>query len=462
MDKPYLKLKGPIKIGTEYLLVICEKDHAAFYPISHFSPQIQEAFKDKQIGTTLKYKAIRNPNPSNVELDEGGISNVPQQMEHTEVKKNPVIDSAIAPVTRGAADRVSTNYRLTGFAVHGNIIKANLIRNDDKKVKPVGQLGIADQLMGARIGAEFECKSNQYGPQVGDLIKYAPDVRPGIGPTQDVNLNPYNFTHWHGTLPWEGQDFKKATHSLEWSGRNSGAIKVTLTAETPIFIPSAAEPQKFFNCWDGESERFAIPGSSIKGPVRSLFEVLTNSRCGISNMETLQWHPLYRRRASMFFKVDSMPTESAPGKVTKCRFAFCRWDPDQHRFIIIRVNGLNNPVTQQEINDGRATIIKWRANLYWVDSKKYQHNEGKSHIAYIETRGTFNFSWVDYRRYQSMKIHPHFEKHAENVRMMNTGRTGYVNDDPPEFDSCKDDLFKIAAFVDEPEFAFFPQHHHCG
>ncbi|GHS92429.1 hypothetical protein AGMMS50276_00290 [Synergistales bacterium] len=117
-------------------------------------------------------------------------------------------------------------------------------------------------------------------------------------------VNPYNFVSLGdkcsrpekgAPMPWETDDKKL-----------SGVIECTLETLTPLFIPrGASENDREFFSYDYTSAdpKPIIPGSSIRGLIRSVFEALTNSCLSTVDEETI----LYKRtnepkKAGLIFK----------------------------------------------------------------------------------------------------------------------------------------------------------------
>jgi len=95
-------------------------------------------------------------------------------------------------------------------------------------------------------------------------------------------MNPYDFVR----IDWQTPPVRKAPrwhHRLTGNGKEklySGALEIDIYAETPIFIgdPRSVSPdpkRPALSLKDGRGE-YAIPGSSLKGLVRNVFETLGN------------------------------------------------------------------------------------------------------------------------------------------------------------------------------------------
>lgn len=306
------------------------------------------------------------------------------------------------------------------------------------RTQQVANLGLSDQALGARKGARFQKPDDAWAltQLAADVANGLPSDRPGVA------ANPYNFAAFEGDEPWMSEP-KGATHEREHPGRVSGHVDVTFTALTPVFVragtlvpdPKADKkgpvedrtPRPFWSCIDSEGKpRLGIPGASVKGAVSVLFEALTNSRCRVTDDENLGWPPLYRRRAKFLYHIDEMPTESKPGKVTKCQ-------PSLYR-------------DQQEIPNG-VDAHKYRANLFHVEPAEHTHK--KKWFSAQPTSSTFELAWEVVHRYQSMfekrggEYHPHLVAHPENA--VAPGIESWYKSKPDSIDSVVENLQKLEA-----------------
>jgi CRISPR-associated protein (TIGR03986 family) len=69
------------------------------------------------------------------------------------------------------------------------------------------------------------------------------------------------------------------SHDIPFSDGESGVIDITITAKSPIFIRDHKEKEEFCQ-YKGE---YYIPGSSVKGMIRNVLEILTFSRIQTDN-----------------------------------------------------------------------------------------------------------------------------------------------------------------------------------
>lgn len=121
----------------------------------------------------------------------------------------------------------------------------------------------------------------------------------------DINksfINPYNF------LPTAAS----VTRSTPESGTLSGKIRCRIVAVTPLAVPDAEKRKEdkdvkdhyiypFFSVYDG---KHIIPGSSLRGVVRSMFEAVTNSCYSVNNNNILSARHSHPRLPGILVKKD--------------------------------------------------------------------------------------------------------------------------------------------------------------
>lgn len=171
------------------------------------------------------------------------------------------------------------------------------------------KITVTDQSLGLAEG-------NQVGTDRSliPLVQFGPAVPELNGQAPDIDRNPYNFVEFAAATPWTDLN-AELTHAHSMEGRLSGILEYSMEALTPIFVPGGfpfgrtddkeqaererRQPRHFFriNNADGK-EHYAIPGSSIKGVLRSEIEALSNSRLGVLLDEEFFDKPTpYRRRS---------------------------------------------------------------------------------------------------------------------------------------------------------------------
>ena len=163
-----------------------------------------------------------------------------------------------------------------------------------------------DKALGLQAQNSFEV--GQQGYRIQSFGANVPDL---AGRTASVQDNPYNFVSFSGSAPWEDPG-PHADHSAWMPKSLSGEITIKATAKTPVFVPEGfpfspvddAEKEqlrgvarRFCRMPNSEGEtRYAIPGASLKGVLRSAVEALTNSRAGVLNRDSYDKRLPYRRR----------------------------------------------------------------------------------------------------------------------------------------------------------------------
>lgn len=95
----------------------------------------------------------------------------------------------------------------------------------------------------------------------------------------DRFVNPYTFVGLPTNVPRRkpyGHDVVRDSHGAVAEDLWYGTIDVTWTLETPLLLPKEAEREGWVQAAPGGRHEVRIPGSSIKGAVRSLHETLFN------------------------------------------------------------------------------------------------------------------------------------------------------------------------------------------
>jgi hypothetical protein len=206
-----------------------------------------------------------------------------------------------------------------------------------------------------------------------------------VGP---LERNPYNFAEWEDCpFPPLDNDRAAITHDQWHQERLSGLISVRLTARTPLFIPEGdvrknaerSVPLRFWHCRDASGrDCLAIPGSSVKGAMRTLFETWTNSRLTVVN-ESLYEQPVpYRRRtAQLWVVVDASPDGSR--RLRKCDVHFAApsgatWTLRSKQPAPPETPPPASAVRAPTTIDPKITgwqVVRYRGNLLWTPDHKH-------------------------------------------------------------------------------------------
>lgn len=91
---------------------------------------------------------------------------------------------------------------------------------------------------------------------------------------------PYNFVPLNKQVffpPWT----EDVNHDIPFEDGESGVIDITITAKSPIFIRDHEKPEEFCQ----HNGHYYIPGSSVKGMVRNVLEIMSFSKITIDEVK---------------------------------------------------------------------------------------------------------------------------------------------------------------------------------
>ena len=93
---------------------------------------------------------------------------------------------------------------------------------------------------------------------------------------------------------------EKVSHDIPFEDSESGVIDITITAKSPIFIRNHSDdrtnPSSEFCNYNGQ---YYIPGSSVKGMIRSVLEILSFSKMSQFNDDIYAVRDLRNRELYM-------------------------------------------------------------------------------------------------------------------------------------------------------------------
>jgi hypothetical protein len=174
--------------------------------------------------------------------------------------------------------------------------------------------------------------------------------------------NPYNFVSLNEVV------VESNANSTNENQRHSGKIQLTLTPESPIFI--RGKGADFFTIGD----RLAIPGSSIKGMLRTLIEVIGHGNVGphIANNEAVKdikalLPPQFNQPKTDFASTLFGDTQSGRGKLI-IEDAICNQIVPKNRLHLKVMNTLLSPSPKEALYyyDPQFTPQYARGNkFYW-------------------------------------------------------------------------------------------------
>ena len=448
----FVRIGLPTKDGAARAQIVVGSKATKLTPLSAFSQEIREKFENPTKGQTLQSRPPEPPalealTPQTIRPLPGATVQSPdpspdvaQRQRHprgqpTAGGEQRNLDRRMGPQERNADTSTLIEFQPDGehlgFSPHPT-------HTDGRPRRlTVDSLKVADRFVAVRRNASFTLGRET------TLVAYAQDVvSMGLSNAPDIDDNPYNFVPWIGYAPYNAESAAEAAHDKERKTRLSGRLTVIFTARTPIFVPEGqlketdsndgntsnrSNEQDFFHCWDGKCDRYAIPGASVKGAIRSLFEALTNSRAGVTDHNALEWPPLYRRRSSRLFKIVSMPNGNVPGKLQECTYGLCDGngtpcETRRHERERMRATGYDNSHSSIEMRD-------WRANLFWVGSQEHQHGQKKRIRFHPMNKPPLNLSDDTVYRFESMQGHPHLRTHPANASA--AAKPAYNGSAPP-------------------------------
>lgn len=445
--KVFVVICDPDDAGTSRAQMMIGTKRSRCTPLTAFSKEIRDAFgDDPKPGWSLLCEDVENPKPDVMKPRPGATPQL-------SALGRPSSPSNAA--THRQSPGHSANVRITGYEDdhEGVVFNPRHIRKDrngrDRGPYNVDSLGVTDRFLAARPGSEFKVGRDLA------LSQYSDDVADGDGlqSTPDIDQNPYNFVPWMDGTPRLAEQPREGTHDRLRTARFSGSIDVTFTARTPIFVPAADigaardekhsdPPRDFFRCWNGAQDRYAIPGSSVKGAVRSVFEALTNSRVGVTD-SGLKWPQLYRRRAFRLYRIVSMPTATAAGEVEECKYGLYDRYGKPKRY----ERDLSMPSSQNDVEE-----CEFSANLFFVAPHSRNVPNGHTHrwtkIRYRPTGRRLALEVRILERFKAMKGHPHLTDHggpqgnaasAAKCFYGSRNRAGHA----PDYSAIKEQLFQI-------------------
>ncbi len=279
-------------------------------------------------------------------------------------------------------------------------------------------------------------------------------------PRSSFDNNPYNFAEWIGSTPLKAREPEKAKHDRWYPDRYSGVVTIRLTAKSPIFVPEGTilpaddrTPRRFWRCRDGDGEeRFGIPGSTMKGVARTLFETLTNSRLTIVSEGHYKPIPFRRRCSKAWVIVGTRANGDLD--VRSAEVSFGIWKPGGRwtRRLGARVDTrLPAPLSQPAVdpNNTNWQVIPFRANLLWTPD--HRHSQVRHLAVKIGTQSAAIPASV-VRKYHDMLRHDAVQNHPQMIEQIVAAGLGtnYYKFIPPNAGVEEPVELRIAELADLP------------
>ncbi len=229
-----------------------------------------------------------------------------------------------------------------------------------------------------------------------------------------LDNNPYNFAAFAATAPLlAGRERAEAArHDSLSVGRFSGALLVKFKAVAPVGV----------RCHGMDSygnERYFLPGSSLKGPVRSLFETLTGSRLGVFDDARFGLPIAYRRRAANAWIIERSRDDGG-FDVRKYDVAFGTLSGSSFSVVTAaRHSGFSKGQVVGNVTLGASVdlqqpthqAIPFRGNLFWQTDVEHP-----PHLLLRRTKVTANISPETVRRYLANLRNDSYRLHLKHVR----------------------------------------------
>jgi len=189
----------------------------------------------------------------------------------------------------------TSNYAFTKYSVPDAELSADLLEIKKNAIADLNGLEIEVEQVGKQL--KKIRKKGQPFQSAQAIIPTTPQTAPAnpvqaftTGPSSTNQKgdfhNPYNFVPAPPRyLSGELGDHTPCGHGAYLGDRWSGRISVTLTTITPLLIPDAARAvgneHKIYPTRLGVDGRPYLPPTSIKGMLRSAYEIVTNSRFSV-------------------------------------------------------------------------------------------------------------------------------------------------------------------------------------
>jgi len=175
------------------------------------------------------------------------------------------------------------------------------------------------------------------------------------------------------------------SHDIPFKESCSGEIEVTITAKSPIFVRDHDNPECFCQ-YDGT---YYIPGSSVKGEIRSVFEILTFSKMGLDSFDdnTYAVRDLHNKKLYM----DQMRSENI----------YCGWLKKKEDGYVIEDCGKPGRISHSEIDRmfGIDFSTKFKSGNFKNNDQKMKTARYKYKLLKEkELSGYFRYSHKDVNR----------------------------------------------------------------
>ncbi|RLB64889.1 MAG: hypothetical protein DRH04_11050, partial [Deltaproteobacteria bacterium] len=188
-------------------------------------------------------------------------------------------------------------------------------------------------------------------------------------------INPYNFVR----LGTSGKRISPTSHDRFLTDCFSGRLHCTIEVKTPLCLPDAEQmTEKTINCKKHKEYPFLrfddqplIPGTAIKGMLRSVYETLTGSCLSVfhGQREVINYRTKPTGQAARAGIVLQIPTESIQGKILACAGENVLADSYFEEVTTWRYDDNNNHLQVTDINrshliNGQLFFAKLTSDTY--------------------------------------------------------------------------------------------------
>ncbi len=219
----------------------------------------------------------------------------------------------------------------------------------------------------------------------------------------------YNFVPLHDKVTDGGL---LADHSRYHSDRMSGVVKCKLTTKSPVYIAGEdeGEEKRFFH--HGDPNQPVIPGSSLRGMLRSLVEIISYSKLKPITTNKLFFRDIRNRNYQLRFMSQGHKSDGTPVYWTNVKAGFLREKGGNFSIEpceLTRIDRNNNRLLPnnlyQRVPGGRQTVPRWNYQNkdVWVEveemddhffkEQRNRHGRVRHPDLYLRFRKVTRLSW---------------------------------------------------------------------
>lgn len=210
---------------------------------------------------------------------------------------------------------------------------------------------------------------------------------------------PYNFVPLNKKVvsPWWANYI---SHDIPFENAQSGALELTITAKSPIYVRNSGKNETAFN---KDKNGYFIPGSSIKGMIRNVLEIMS-----FGNMSTKVADQKYSVRD--FQNKDIYPKENLGSQT------FCGWLQKVNGEYLLTDCGKSGRIAHKELDKlcGSKKISDYYKTATNIKTDKDKSSKSKNTLFPFAGKHRFTFSHEDVMR-RIYKFDPNGKEEGEIV-----------------------------------------------